>query len=243
MKLYRIRNWDKLFENNRTRDLKRLDWVPVPNRHDGENFCSIMAHPENVAIFGTWVLLLQVASKCIPRGTLLRDNGTPHTPLTLSVKTRAPMERFVMTLAFLEENTDWLIVESVGENPAPACGNSAPSCDIVAPEREVKPALGTFEEIRFAISNLYGDADRRWSHLEEAMLAEICRGGSASEEYDLIRRFRNSLPPQDRARFFPQSVVRLLEKWNEVLDRAKMLNVTGTGRAESKSLDKRLSNL
>ncbi len=108
MKLYKIRDWAALFENNRSRTVKDLAWVPIPNRHDGENFSIIMAHEKGAEIFAAWVLLLQVASRCQPRGSLLRDNKKPHTPATLSIKTRAPENWFILALNFLENETDWL---------------------------------------------------------------------------------------------------------------------------------------
>lgn len=111
MKLYKIREWAALFENNRSRTVKDLAWVPIPNRHDGENYSLIMAHPKAAEIFAAWVLLLQVASRCQPRGSLVRDNKKPHTPETLAMKTRAPEKWFVVALEFLENQTDWLEID------------------------------------------------------------------------------------------------------------------------------------
>jgi len=84
---YRIRDWSRHFENNRTRQMDDLRWVPVPNKHDGEGFRTIMAEKDGIVIYGCWHLILQVASKCHPRGTLVRSDGTPHTPASLSLKT------------------------------------------------------------------------------------------------------------------------------------------------------------
>jgi len=88
MKSYRIRDWARHFENNRTREMQIMRWVPVPNKHDGEGFQTIMAEPDGIMIYGCWHLILQVASKCLrERGTLLRDDGTPLTPHALAMKT------------------------------------------------------------------------------------------------------------------------------------------------------------
>jgi hypothetical protein len=81
---YRIKDWDKNFENNRTRELKRMEFVLVPNKHDGDGFRTLISKPRGTALFGAWVLILQVASKCDPRGTLVRSDGTPHTPETIA---------------------------------------------------------------------------------------------------------------------------------------------------------------
>jgi hypothetical protein len=111
MKLYSIRNWVELYENNRSRTVKDLTWVAIPNRHDGENFTNIMQHKKGDTIFAAFVLMVQVASKCSPRGTLIRDNGTPHTDSSLSAKCRAPKEWFCFALEYLEKETDWLDVK------------------------------------------------------------------------------------------------------------------------------------
>lgn len=115
MKLYRIRNWNDLFENNRSRTVTDLTWVKIPNRHDGENYTQLVSNSRGAEIFAAWVLILQVASRCQPRGTLLRGNKKPHDPLSLSQKTRAPKVWFEIALKFLEENTDWLDVEEVAD--------------------------------------------------------------------------------------------------------------------------------
>lgn len=111
MKLYIIRDWNVHYENNRSRELKELSWVIVPNRHDGEHYSQIVAHPDGAKIFAAWNLIIQVASRTHLRGHLLRGNNTPHTPVSLSAKTRAPAEWFSIAFDYLEKNTDWLIVE------------------------------------------------------------------------------------------------------------------------------------
>lgn len=128
MKLYRVRNWEKLYENNRTRELKRMDWVPVPNKHDGDSFTSLMAMPDGIALFGAWNLILQVASKCDPRGTLLRDGKKPHDSASLSRITRAPEKVIVKALqVFSSDDIKWLDVDTC-DNPAGGCDNPAPEC-------------------------------------------------------------------------------------------------------------------
>lgn len=118
MKTYKIRDWAILFENNRSRMVKDLDWIPIPNRHDGENYTSIITDPDGAIIYAAWVLILQVASRCQPRGTLLRDNGTPHSPRSLAMKTRAPEKWFELALNFLENHTDWLEIEGERQDAA-----------------------------------------------------------------------------------------------------------------------------
>jgi hypothetical protein len=86
MTTYRIRDWAKNFENSRSRVIGALSWVPVPNKHDGEGFRTIMNHERGIVIYGCWNLILQVASKCTPRGTLVKGDGTPHTAESIALK-------------------------------------------------------------------------------------------------------------------------------------------------------------
>lgn len=111
MKLYRISNWSKIFENNRSRSIEKLTWVAIPNHHDGENFAAIMQHPDGAIIYAAWMLIVQVASRCRPRGVLVRPDGTPLTPESLNLKTRAPASWFATALQYIETQTDWMEVE------------------------------------------------------------------------------------------------------------------------------------
>jgi hypothetical protein len=109
--LYRVRDWNEHYENNRSRVISDLTWVPIPNSHDGEGYCILMAHSHAAEIFAAWILILQVASRCHPRGTLMRDNGTPLTPSTLAMRTRGKTEWFEMAMPILLE-IGWLTLET-----------------------------------------------------------------------------------------------------------------------------------
>lgn len=85
-----ITNWKDNFENNRTKELKKLMWVPMPNKHDGDGYTELLDHKNGASHYGAWCALVQVASKCDPRGSLLRDSGKPHDSVTLERITRIP---------------------------------------------------------------------------------------------------------------------------------------------------------
>lgn len=108
MTLYSIRNWNKLFENNRSRAIEDLRWVAIPNRHDGETFTAIMSHADGAVIFTGWILMVQLASKCKPRGTLLKGNGEPHNVTSMSVKCRCNVSWLTLAINYLVAQTDWL---------------------------------------------------------------------------------------------------------------------------------------
>jgi hypothetical protein len=66
----RILGWEKYFENASSRKLKRLDWVAIPNKTDGEGYTALVDHPNGAAHLGAWYAIVEVASKQDPRGRL-----------------------------------------------------------------------------------------------------------------------------------------------------------------------------
>lgn len=91
---YKIRDWEHVYENNRTRTLKHLEWVPVPNRMDGDGYTELLDHPNGAAHLGAWLALIQIASKCEPRGTLMREGERPHDSASLGRISRIAPEVF-----------------------------------------------------------------------------------------------------------------------------------------------------
>lgn len=112
-----VKNWNSLFENNRTRELKKLDWVPLPNKFDGDGYTDLMSRKNGHELFAAWVLIVQVASKCgnpagmcdgpEGRGKLTRDGVKPHDSDSLSRITRAPKRIFEEAIPILLE-IGWL---------------------------------------------------------------------------------------------------------------------------------------
>lgn len=136
--IYRIINWQEIYENNRSRELKKLDWFAMPNKQDGDGYTSLVAMPNGEAIFGAWCACAQIASKCDPRGTLMRDNKKPHDAHSL-----ARMSRFsagtiqAMLDACLSDEVNWIeTIDSIEPNEiaAPSRDAAAPSCEIPAAE-------------------------------------------------------------------------------------------------------------
>ena len=84
----RIKHWENLYENSRSRRVEKAAWVPIPNKHDGEGFCRIMDEKNGLEIFACWILILQIASKCKPRGSLIREDGSALDIFSIMLKTR-----------------------------------------------------------------------------------------------------------------------------------------------------------
>lgn len=105
----RVRNWDVLYENNRTREYKKLNWVPIPNKMDGDGYTELVDHANGAAHLGAWLAIVQVASRCDVRGVLMRDGGRPHDVASLARITRLPREVFdevlprLMAIGWLED--------------------------------------------------------------------------------------------------------------------------------------------
>lgn len=254
LKIYRIRNWNLRFENNRTRELKRLEWVPMPNKHDGDAFTQIMARSDGVSIYGIWCLLVQVASRCDARGTLVRDCGKPHDSDSLSRITRAPKDLIDKTLSLLcSDDIKWLESEPY-EVPASSCENPAPKCDEVAPKclegngRELngtpptplerKNGVGVSETEDFGrrVGALYGRTTPffRWPLEDQQNVAQIVRRPECESELAMLTAFK------PRYKFFPQSLTSLLAGWEKTLDAARNPD---TPKAPKTGMDKTVENL
>jgi hypothetical protein len=248
MKIYRIKDWSKHYENNRTRELKRMEWVPVPNKHDGDGYTALVDRENGAALLGCWIGILQIASKCEPRGTLIRHNPAggcgkvrdgvePHTSASISRITRLPSKLIDEALLVLINECKW--VEIIGENedaaeiphnPAGGCGkvpmegNGTEGNGTHTQRKEKKPdACAIYETMKAGIGEWYRrPLNQTWGNQEESTLAEISRRPDALAGLELIRKLRATMPFEDRKRFFPQSVLSILTKWDETLDKARV---------------------
>lgn len=133
------------------------------------------------------------------------------------------------------------VMPTVAQNQTPKLVPKPPPS---AFESADEPPSKLFESLRTALNAIYGPT-RRWSYVEESMLAEIARSGQGEAELALIVAYRDAMPPQDKARFFPNSLTRLLEKWGEMLDRARMAprRPGSPPQASAARLGKELDNL
>lgn len=109
---FRVKDWGSIFENSRTRSMGVMRWVPVPNKHDGEGFTTLLDHPDGIAHYGAWALILQLASRCEPRGTLISANGAPLTGKSIAKRLRQDSALFEAVLPRLVE-IGWLEIIDV----------------------------------------------------------------------------------------------------------------------------------
>lgn len=97
---YRIKGWKEHFEVSQNRNVKAMNWIALPNKHDGKSFRRLMKHERAGEIYAAWILLLQVASKCPERG-ILADSEGPLTTEDLELKTGYPAAIFEIAMEVL----------------------------------------------------------------------------------------------------------------------------------------------
>ena len=112
--LFRVRDWDGLYENNRSRELDRTRWFPAPNDLSDDGYVELISHADGAAHFGVWNALLMVASRAKQRGTLVRDDGRPHTVQSLALVTRLPEQ---LIAAAIERLLEIGLLEVSGNKP------------------------------------------------------------------------------------------------------------------------------
>jgi len=125
--IYRVKDWDLLYEKAQTRKCVTMNWVAVPNRHDGAGYSAVADHDRSCELFTAWILILQVASRMPSRGTLCKDNK-PLTPKDLARRTRFPEEIFRLAfdvlvspeigwLEMIDEETGTIIEQTESQTP------------------------------------------------------------------------------------------------------------------------------
>jgi len=105
---YRIKNWNEIYENNRTRALKNMMWLPLPIKLNGYGYTLIMEEKEGLALFGGFVVLLEIASQCTPRGTFITKNKIPHDSAALVRLSRMKVRDCEKVLDYHLTQTKWL---------------------------------------------------------------------------------------------------------------------------------------
>jgi len=106
--MYKIKNWDSIYENSESKKYKKLSWVAVPNKHEGKGWGRMVAQKNNIHLFCGWNLIVQIASKCNPRGSLV-DDGKALTAEDMAFMTGFPESLFKVCLNwFSDPKIAWL---------------------------------------------------------------------------------------------------------------------------------------
>lgn len=74
---YRVKDWDKNFENDRSRQRDKCSFICVPNKQDGSGLINLLSEKDGAACYGVWQLILGACSRQRrPRQGWLTDDGT-----------------------------------------------------------------------------------------------------------------------------------------------------------------------
>lgn len=92
---YQIRDWNRNFENNKSREIDQCSFICLPNKQHGMGFRRIMAELDGATIYGIWVCILAACSQQkAPRlGWLTEDGkktGAPWTSTDIALKIGRP---------------------------------------------------------------------------------------------------------------------------------------------------------
>jgi hypothetical protein len=133
---YRIHNWSEDFENAASKKLKRLDWVAIPIKLDGDGYAFLVDHPSGAAHFGAWIAIVEIAAKQDPRGTL--PDGIGGIAWSLSRISRLPHSVFEEVLPRLIE-LGWVEAPECYQRPTAVMAESA---DVLGKSADVAADVG-----------------------------------------------------------------------------------------------------
>jgi hypothetical protein len=87
MEALAIVNWSQ-YERADSRKCQTMHWVATPVSHDGIGYIELVSHPDGLAHFGAWNIILQTAACCPERGLLVSDSGRALTPRLIALRAR-----------------------------------------------------------------------------------------------------------------------------------------------------------
>ena len=131
--IYQIKDWDEHFENNRSRQVDKCNFICIPNKQSGMGLTRILAEKDGLAIYGAWHLITGACSQQHPpRRGWLTDTGRPGglawTEEDLAIKFRRDAAEFKRALDVLTGlKVDWIIAHK-----------EAPKEDETAPLRQTR---------------------------------------------------------------------------------------------------------
>lgn len=127
---YVIKDWDKNFENAQSRKVEQLQWVPLPNKHDGKGFRRIAAMAKRCEILSGWVLVVELASKMPVRGVLADADGD-LTCTDMAIKTGFPESIFTIAIEALKDpKIGWVFYERRSSTTGSALPEKAPQLGV-----------------------------------------------------------------------------------------------------------------
>lgn len=144
LKLYRIKDWDKHYENNKSRERERCSFCCVPNKQDGLGYGLLLNEPNGESLYGAFVAVVLVASKQKVRKGYLTANGLPaECPLSarqLSIKCRFKEDTIQRMLDVCCGEVGW--IEELTEKCPPSAHEVPAECPPSALEEKRREGNG-----------------------------------------------------------------------------------------------------
>lgn len=108
MKCYRVKSWDAVFEDRRTREVKKMEYCFLPIAEDGEGFRTLMQTNEGITAYGVFIALVRIAGRCPERGVFADERG-PLTTDRMAIRTGMPKQVVADAVKLLESpEVGWL---------------------------------------------------------------------------------------------------------------------------------------
>src|SRR5678816_2946038 len=114
--VYQILEWDKFFENSKSRLIEVKSWAAVPNKQHGMGLTFMLSQPNGGAIYGIWSLIVGACSQQRrPREGWLTDDGKgtgrPWTVKAMAYRWRRPEQEVRDALQMLvSDDVAWMRV-------------------------------------------------------------------------------------------------------------------------------------
>lgn len=98
---FKIKDWNKHFENAKSKTIQRKSWTMLPNKQHGLGYVTLIDLPNGPALYAAWVAMTLICSRQeAPRDGWLTDTG--RIPGILSKDSKYPSEVLGMPLGIDE---------------------------------------------------------------------------------------------------------------------------------------------
>lgn len=201
-KTYRIKDWQKHYENNKSREREVCSWCPIPNKQDGLGYGRLLQEKDGAALYGAFLAVVLVASKQgRPRDGYLTGTGRAEDgplsseDLAIVTKVQEPIIRRMLDVVSCA-NIGWIETYESGALEVPAkCPPSAPEekrregneRNILRTPRERNPLLDALAVCDGGPEGLTGSA---WGRIGKA-LKDIKEASPDVDPSEISRRMAN----------------------------------------------------
>jgi hypothetical protein len=117
--VWKIKNWNKTFENADTRKRMRLGWFLCPTGVDSSGYIELMSHgSKGMQAFGVFIAICQWSATCLPvvRGSCARSDGRAMTIRQMASILRISEGVLDESLSLLSSpDVGWMVNETAAE--------------------------------------------------------------------------------------------------------------------------------